>query len=139
VTSDQQVTAPVTSAPERSAITSVSWAVRAAAMWAVCLLAVVAAGYVGVKLFERVSLIAFAFILSLFFTAVLVQLVDRLTRLGMRRTLATALVLVAGIAVLVLVAWFVIAQTPRTRASWAIRSSRSRTGSPTGSSAVRCT
>jgi len=59
VTSDRQVPAPAAAASERSAITSVSWAVRAAAMWAVCLLAVVAAGYVGVKLFERVSFIAF--------------------------------------------------------------------------------
>jgi putative heme transporter len=110
VTSDQQVPAPTTSASERSAITSVSWAVRAAAMWALCVLAVVAAGYVGVKLFERVSLIAFAFILSLFFTAVLVQLVNRLAALGMHRTLATALVLLMGIAVFALTAWFVIAQ-----------------------------
>src|SRR4029450_8352821 len=38
VTSDQQVPAPTTSASERSAITSVSWAVRAAAMWALCVL-----------------------------------------------------------------------------------------------------
>jgi putative heme transporter len=110
VTSDQQVPAPATAAPERSAVMSVSWAVRAAAMWAVCLLAVVAASYVGVKLFERVSFIAFGFILSLFFTAVLVQLVDRLAGLGMNRTLATALVLGCGIAVFALVAWFVIAQ-----------------------------
>jgi putative heme transporter len=110
VTSDQQVPPPTTSASERSAITSVSWAVRAAAMWALCVLAVVAAGYVGVKLFERVSLIAFTFILSLFFTAVLVQLVNRLAALGMHRTLATALVLFMGIAVFALVAWFVIAQ-----------------------------
>ena len=110
MTSEEQVRAPAAAAPERSAITSVSWAVRAAAMWAVCLLAIVAAGYVGVKLFERVSLIAFAFILSLFFTAVLVQLVDRLTALGVQRTLATAVVLGAGIAVFALVAWFVIAQ-----------------------------
>ena len=72
MTSDRQVPAAATAAPERSAVRSVSWAVRAAAMWAVCLLAVVAAGYVGVKLFERVSFIAFGFILSLFFTAVLV-------------------------------------------------------------------
>jgi predicted PurR-regulated permease PerM len=110
VTSDRQVPDPATAARERSAVLSVSWAVRAAAMWAVCLLAVVAAGYVGVKLFERVSFIAFGFILSLFFTAVLVQLVDRLTGLGMNRTLATALVLVCGIAVFALIAWFVIAQ-----------------------------
>jgi predicted PurR-regulated permease PerM len=110
VTSDRQVPDSATAAPERSAVLSVSWAVRAAAMWAVCLLAVVAAGYVGVKLFERVSFIAFGFILSLFFTAVLVQLVDRLTGLGMNRTLATALVLVCGIAVFALIAWFVIAQ-----------------------------
>ena len=110
MTSDRQVPDPATAAPERSAVRSVSWAVRAAAMWAVCLLAVVAAGYVGVKLFERVSFIAFGFILSLFFTAVLVQLVDRLTGLGMNRTLATALVLVCGIAVFALVAWFVVAQ-----------------------------
>lgn len=110
MTSDRQVPDPATAARERSAVLSVSWAVRAAAMWAVCLLAVVAAGYVGVKLFERVSFIAFGFILSLFFTAVLVQLVDRLTGLGMNRTLATALVLVCGIAVFALIAWFVIAQ-----------------------------
>jgi predicted PurR-regulated permease PerM len=108
VTSDRQV--PARGEPARSAVMSVSWAVRAAAMWAVCVLAVAAAGYVGIKLFERVSFIAFGFILSLFFTAVLVQLVDRLTDLGMNRTLATALVLVAGITVFALVAWFVIAQ-----------------------------
>jgi putative heme transporter len=129
VSTDQQIptssppaTAPPTSGPSatavparsqdssRNALASVSWAVRAAAIWSICLLAVFAAGYIVVHIFERISLIAFSFVVSLFFTAVLVPLVNRLSALGVQRTLATFLVLFSGLAVFGLVAWFVIAQ-----------------------------
>lgn len=94
----------------RSAITAVSWSVRAAAMWGLCLLAVVLAGYVSLRILEKVSLVFFAVVLAVFFTAVLSPLVDRLVKLGMHRTLATVAVMLGGIVVFGLVGWFVVAQ-----------------------------
>ncbi len=94
----------------RSAVAAVSWSMRAAAMWSICLLAVAVTGYLSLRVLEKVSLVAFAVILALFFTAVLYPLVNRLTNLGLHRTLSTFAVMFGGIIVFGLVGWFVVAQ-----------------------------
>jgi predicted PurR-regulated permease PerM len=68
---------------------------------------VAVAVYLAIRIIERLYLLSSAFVLALFLTAILQPPVARLRRLGVQRSLAAALVLVAGIIVLGLVGWFV--------------------------------
>lgn len=97
-------------AGERSASSAVLWSVRVASEWSARLLVVGVGVYVALRLFERVSLVAFAVVLALFFTAVLKPVEGRLRRFGVNRSLATAVVLLGGVVLFGLVAWFVISQ-----------------------------
>src|SRR6185436_12949800 len=76
------------STPHRDSRDAVTWPV------------VVAAGvYVVILLFSKIHIVAFAFIVALFFTAVLNPLDKRLERLGLHKSAAASLVLLAGIIV----------------------------------------
>jgi predicted PurR-regulated permease PerM len=90
---------------------AVIWPVRVASEWAGRLLIIALAIYVVAMLLERISVVAFAIILALFFTAVLKPVEGRVRRaFGGRKSLSTTVVLLGGIVVFGLVAWFVVAQ-----------------------------
>ncbi len=89
---------------------AVTWPVRVASEWAGRLLVVALGGYILLRILERVSLVAFAFVLGIFFTSVLHPLERRLrAKLG-KKSLSTAIVLLSGIVVFGLVGWFVYDQ-----------------------------
>jgi putative heme transporter len=92
------------SSPEREAV---SWSMRVASEWAGRSIVVAIAGYLVIRIIERLFLLTAAVVLALFLSAVLHPLVARLRAMGVQRSLAAALVLVAGIVVLGLVGWFV--------------------------------
>jgi putative heme transporter len=94
----------------RPASDAVIWPVRVAAAWSWRVIAIVLALYLVLLAFERLTLVAFAFILALFFTAVLHPLESKLRSLGLQKSLSTALVLFAGVIVFGLVTWFVVTQ-----------------------------
>jgi putative heme transporter len=96
--------------PGRPASDAVIWPVRVAAAWSWRIIVIVGVLYLFAMAFERLTLVAFAFVLALFFTAVLHPLENRLRRLGLHKSLASALVLLAGIVVFGLVGWFVVVQ-----------------------------
>jgi predicted PurR-regulated permease PerM len=96
--------------PGRSASDAVTWSVRVAAAWSWRIIVIVLALYLSLLAFEHLTLVVFAFVLALFFTAVLHPLESRLRRLGLHRSLASALVLIAGIVVFGLITWFVVVQ-----------------------------
>ena len=89
---------------------AVTWGVRVASEWAGRLLVIALGVYVVLRMFERVSLVAFALILAIFFTAVLHPLEARLRGRNGNRTLTSAIVLLTGIVVFGLVGWFVVQQ-----------------------------
>jgi len=94
--------------PRRSAVDHVSMPVQVAAAWAWRLLVIVAGIYVLAKAFFAVELVAFSFVLALFFTAVLHPIERRLRALIPRpRSLAAALALLIGLAALVGIGFFV--------------------------------
>ena len=94
--------------PRRSAVDHVSMPVQVAAAWAWRLLLIIAGFYVLAKAFFSVELVAFSFVLALFFTAVLHPIERRLRALIPRpRSLAAALALLIGLAALVGIGWFV--------------------------------
>jgi predicted PurR-regulated permease PerM len=86
---------------------SVTWGVREAAAWSWRLLIIGLAIYVFVRIFERVELVAFSFIIALFFTAVLHPVEKMLRRLPGGRSVSSALALLIGLAVLVGIGYFV--------------------------------
>ncbi|HVI19949.1 MAG TPA: AI-2E family transporter [Gaiellales bacterium] len=90
-----------------NAVEGVTWGVRVAAAWSWRLLVIGLALYVAARIFVRVELVAFSFVLALFFTAVLHPLELRLRRIPGPRSLSAALALLIGIAVLVGIGWFV--------------------------------
>jgi predicted PurR-regulated permease PerM len=98
------------STPHRDSRDAVTWPVRVAAAWSWRLLAVAAGVYVVILLFSKIHIVAFAFIVALFFTAVLNPLDKRLERLGLHKSAAASLVLLAGIIVFGLIGWFVVVQ-----------------------------
>jgi predicted PurR-regulated permease PerM len=98
------------STPERSSMEAVIWPVRVAAAWSWRLLVIAVGLYVVLLVFSKLSLIAFAVIVALFFTSVLNPLEKRLERLGLHRSASASLVLLAGIIVFGLIAWFVVVQ-----------------------------
>lgn len=90
---------------------AVTWPVRVASEWAARLLLIAAGVYVLLIALDKVSLVAFAFVLALFFTSVLHPLERRLRpAFGGRKSASSAVVLLGGIVVFALVAWFVVAQ-----------------------------
>ena len=89
---------------------AVTWGVRVASEWAGRLLIVAVGGYILLRILERVSLVAFAFVLGIFFTSVLHPLETRLRAKIGKKSLSTAIVLLSGIVVFGLVGWFVYDQ-----------------------------
>ncbi len=81
--------------------------VRVAAAWSWRLLVIAAGLWVLLYIFNRVELVAFSFVLALFFTAVLHPLELQLRRVPGPRSLSAALALLIGVAALVGIGWFV--------------------------------
>ena len=97
--------------PGPDAAESVSWGVRVAAAWTWRLLLVGFGIYVLGRIFTRVELVAFSFVLALFLTAVLHPLQVLIARhLPGPKSLSAALALLIGLAAVVGVGWFVIWQ-----------------------------
>lgn len=93
--------------PRRDAVEAVTWPVRVAAAWSWRLLIVGVALYVLARIFSRIELVAFSFVLALFFTAVLHPLEVRLRHLPGPRSVSALLALLIGLAVLIGIGWFV--------------------------------
>lgn len=90
---------------------AVTWPIRVASEWAARLLLIGAGLYVLLIVLEKVSLVAFAFVLALFFASVLHPVEVRLRPvLGGRKSASSALVLLAGVVVFGLIGWFVVQQ-----------------------------
>jgi predicted PurR-regulated permease PerM len=101
-------TTPVLSNPYRDANEAVTWGVRVAAAWTWRLLVIGVGLYVFVRIFGRIELVAFSFVLALFFTAVLHPL-ERLLHARLRgpRSIPAVLALLVGILVLAAITTFV--------------------------------
>lgn len=84
----------------RDAVDSVTWPVRVAAAWTWRLLVVGLGLYVLAQIFNRIELVAFSFVLALFFTAVLHPLERGLRRMPGPRSISALLALLIGIALL---------------------------------------
>jgi predicted PurR-regulated permease PerM len=89
------------------AIEAVTWPVRVAAAWSWRLLVVGLGVWVLTRIFLRIELVAFSFVIALFLTAVLHPLEKKLRRIPGPRSLSAALALIIGLAVLVGIGWFV--------------------------------
>ncbi|WP_375474960.1 AI-2E family transporter [uncultured Jatrophihabitans sp.] len=89
------------------ALDTVTWGVRVGAAWSWRLLVIGAGLYVLSRIFLRVELVAFSFVLALFFTAVLHPLERLLRKIPGPRSVSSALALLIGVAVLVGIAYFV--------------------------------
>src|SRR5690242_18256213 len=100
-------TMPVLSSRTRDANDAVTWAVRVGAAWTWRLLIIGLGIYVLARIFLRIELVAFSFVIALFLTAVLHPLEIRLRRLPGPRSLPAALALLTGVAALGGVGWFV--------------------------------
>ena len=94
-------------APRRDAVDSVTWPVRVAAAWSWRLLVIGLGLYVLAQIFNKIELVAFSFVLALFFTAVLHPLEVHLRRLPGPRSVSALLALLIGLAVLIGIGWFV--------------------------------
>jgi putative heme transporter len=104
-------TTPPLSDTRHDAVEAVTWQVRVAAAWSWRLIVIAAGLYLFVKIFGRVELVAFSFVLAMFLTAVLHPLERRLRMLlPGPKSLPAALALLIGIAVLFGVGWFVVWQ-----------------------------
>ncbi|MBN9619988.1 MAG: AI-2E family transporter [Actinobacteria bacterium] len=90
-----------------NAADAVTWQVRVGAAWTWRLLVIAAGVYVLAQAFVRIELVAFSFVLALFFTSVLHPLEVALRRIPGPRSLSAGLALLVGIAILVGVGWFV--------------------------------
>lgn len=101
-------TTPVLSDTRRDAVEAVTWQVRVAAAWTWRLLLLLIGIVVLAKVFLRLELVVFSFVLALFLTAVLHPVERRLRRLlPGPKSLPAALALLIGIAALVGIGWFV--------------------------------
>jgi len=95
----------------RDAADSVTWGVRVSAAWTWRLLIIGFGIYVFGRIFSRVELVSFSFVIALFFTSVLHPLQVLLERrLPGPKSLSAALALLIGIAALGGIGWFVIWQ-----------------------------
>jgi predicted PurR-regulated permease PerM len=101
-------TTPVLSNPQRDANEAVTWGVRVAAAWTWRLLVIGLGLYVFARIFTRIELVAFSFVLALFFTAVLHPL-ERMFRrfLPGPRSIPAVLALLVGIIALAGIGTFV--------------------------------
>ncbi|HEV7204303.1 MAG TPA: AI-2E family transporter [Jatrophihabitans sp.] len=94
--------------PKRDAVEAVTWPVRVAAAWTWRLLIIGVGLYYLAQAFLTIELVAFSFVLALFFTAVLHPLERRLRRiLPGPPSIPAALALLIGLAVLAGIGWFV--------------------------------
>jgi putative heme transporter len=101
-------TTPLLSNSARDANEAVTWGVRVAAAWSWRLLAIALGLYILTRVFLRIELVAFSFILALFLTAVLHPLENRLRRtLPGPPSLSAGLALLIGVAALVGIGYFV--------------------------------
>ncbi|HEY7007498.1 MAG TPA: AI-2E family transporter [Jatrophihabitantaceae bacterium] len=101
-------TTPALSNPQHDANEAVTWGVRVAAAWTWRLLVIAVGLYVLGRIFLRVELVAFSFVLALFLTAVLHPLEVLIRRhLPGPKSIPAALALLIGVAILVGVGWFV--------------------------------
>ncbi|MDT4891831.1 MAG: putative heme transporter [Pseudonocardiales bacterium] len=99
---------PVLSDTRRDAIEAVTWGVRVAAAWTWRLLLIGLGVYVLGRIFQRIELVAFSFVLALFLTAVLHPIEKRLRQwLPGPKSLPAALALLVGVAALAGIGWFV--------------------------------
>lgn len=86
---------------------SVTWPVRVAAAWSWRVLLIVIVAYLLFRAFMRVELVAFSFVIALFFTAVLHPLELYLRRLPGPRSLPAALALLVGVLCFAGIGYFV--------------------------------
>ncbi|MDT4916147.1 MAG: putative heme transporter, partial [Pseudonocardiales bacterium] len=100
------VPGPRLSPDDHSAVEGVTWGVRVAAAWSWRLLVIALGLYVLSRIFLRVELVAFSFVIALFFTAVLHPLEVKLRRIPGPRSVSAALALLFGLAVLAGIGWF---------------------------------
>ncbi len=101
-------TTPILSNPHRDANEAVTWGVRVAAAWTWRLLVIAFGLYVFARIFTRIELVAFSFVLALFFTAVLHPLERTLRELlPGPKSIPALIALLVGIAALVGVGAFV--------------------------------
>jgi putative heme transporter len=101
---------PRLSRQQDDAVEAVSWPVRVAAAWSWRLLIIAVAIYVLARIFDRIELVAFSFVLALFFTAVLHPLEVALRCIPGPRSLSAAIALLIGLCILAGIAYFVIWQ-----------------------------
>jgi predicted PurR-regulated permease PerM len=101
-------TTPPLSATDRDATEAVTWPVRVAAAWSWRLVVILAGAYVALRMLEKVSLVAFAIVLSLLIASVLHPVERWLRRiLPGPRSLPAALTVLIGIVVIGGVGYFV--------------------------------
>ncbi|MEP7021583.1 MAG: AI-2E family transporter [Pseudonocardiales bacterium] len=101
-------TTPPLSDTDHDAVEGVTWQVRVAAAWTWRLIVIGAGLYLLAKIFLKIELVAFSFIIALFLTAVLHPLERRLRQLMPGpKSLPAALTLLVGVAILVGIGWFV--------------------------------
>jgi putative heme transporter len=91
----------------RDAVDAVTWPVRVAAAWSWRLLVIALGVWLLGQVFSRIELVAFSFVLALFFTAVLHPVEMRLRRLHGPPSLSAGLALLVGVAALAGIGWFV--------------------------------
>ena len=89
------------------AIEAVTWPVRVAAAWSWRLLVIGVGLYVLAQIFLRIELVAFSFVLALFFTAVLHPLERVLRRVPGPRSISALLALLIGLGLLAGIGYFV--------------------------------
>ncbi|KYH43391.1 AI-2E family transporter [Branchiibius sp. NY16-3462-2] len=94
----------------RRASDDVSFGIKVAALWSVCLLAIIAFLAALVWLLNSISLVTITVAVAIMITALLQPAVAWLDRRGMPHALAAILVYIVGIALLGLALWFVISQ-----------------------------
>jgi predicted PurR-regulated permease PerM len=99
--------ASASSDPRRNAVEAVTWPVRVAAAWGWRLLVIGVVLWILGQIFSRVELVAFSFIIALFFTAVLHPLQALFSRIPGPRSLSAALALLLGLALLAGIGYFV--------------------------------
>lgn len=86
------------------------WVYRVTAAWAWRFLVLAATLYVLILVVARLRLVVFALIVALLVCALLEPTVRRLSDLGVPRAVAAGITFIGGIAGIVLITWFVVAQ-----------------------------
>lgn len=115
MTSDEPDSGDAFEAPRRAvdrgryldAEESVTWHVRVAAAWTWRILLLGFAVYVVARIFLRVELVAFSFVIALFLTAVLHPIERLLRRIHLPKSLSALLALLIGLAILAGIGYFV--------------------------------